>query len=274
MRIFLHPYRWKLVFTFLLILLEAGISLLFPLFIGFAIDGALHQNYHPVIHLGLLSLIALFIGVGRRIFDSRLYAKIYQKMGSRIVSKIDDGQSSVKSARLSMIRELVEFLENSLPELINSILGLVGVMVIIATLNGFVFYASLVVSAIVFLVYWISSKKTVYFNKSSNDEWEKQVDVLSKNDEKELKIHLKKMMKWNIKLSDLEALNFSISWVFLSLFLVGTIVISVQQGMTEYGALFALIIYVFQYMENVINLPFFYQNWLRLNEIKDRISHF
>jgi ABC-type multidrug transport system fused ATPase/permease subunit len=119
----------------------------------------------------------------------------------------------------------------------------------------------------------MSSKKTIQFNKSSNDEFEKQVDVISKNDEQELKIHLKKMMKWNIKLSDLEALNFSISWIVLITFLVASIVISVNDGIVKYGALFSLIMYVFQYMENVINLPLFYQNWLRLREIKERLEH-
>ena len=38
------------------------------------------------------------------------------------------------------------------------------------------------------------------------------------------------------------------------------------------NALFSLIMYVFQYMENVVNLPLFYQNWLRLKEIKNRIA--
>ena len=44
--------------------------------------------------------------------------------------------------------------------------------------------------------------------------------------------------------------------------------ISVGDGIVQYGALFALIMYVFQYMENVANLPLFYQNWLRLTEIR------
>jgi len=274
MRILLKPYRWKFVFTLVLILLEATASLLFPLFIGFAIDGALNQSYDEVIYLGLLSMAALFIGVCRRVFDSRFYAKIYQDLGTRIVSKLQNGESSLKSARLNMIREWVEFLENSLPELINSFIGLIGVVIIIMTLNSTLFYACLVISLLIFLIYWMSRKKTIRFNKSSNDEWEKQVDVLSENDEKGLNLHLKEMMKWNIKLSDLEAVNFSLSWILLSLFLVGTIMVAVHQGMTEYGALFALIIYVFQYMENVINLPFFYQNWLRLKEIQERIAHF
>ena len=264
--------RLKIAFTLLLLLLEAGITLLFPLFIGNAIDDAVNTNHSGAINLGLLSLIALVIGVGRRVFDSRFYAKMYQNVGSNTISKMQDASSSLKSARLSMIGEFVEFLENSFPELVSNVIGLVGLIVIIFTLNQPVFYGSLIVTCIIFLIYWVTSKRTITLNKSSNDEFEKQVDILSKNSESELLLHLKKMMKWNIKLSDLEAANFSISWIVLSVFLVLSILISVDGGAIKYGALFALVMYVFQYMESVINLPIFYQNWLRLREIKNRMQ--
>ena len=268
----IKEYKLKFLFTLLLILLEAGISILFPLFIGYAVDDAINQSHNGAIQLGILGLIALVIGVGRRVFDSRFYALIYQRIGSEVISRMKDKNSSKKTARLGMIRELVEFLENSLPELISNVIGLVGVIVIIASLNLNVFYGSLIVTIIIFLVYWLTSTKTIQLNKSSNDEMEKQVDVISKNDEKELNLHLKEVMRWNIKLSDLEAGNFSISWIVLISFLVGTILIAVDDGVIKYGALFSLIMYVFQYMENVVNLPFFYQNWLRLKEIKERLE--
>ncbi|MEO1628941.1 MAG: ABC transporter six-transmembrane domain-containing protein [Bacteroidota bacterium] len=268
----LKKYRLQFGFTLFLILLEAGIAILFPLFIGYAIDDALSGGHYGAVQLGLLGLAALLVGVGRRVFDSRFYAKVYQHIGSKAISKIADNRSSVKAARLGMIRELVEFLENSLPELVSNVIGLIGVIVIIAFLNLHIFYGSLIVTILIFLLYWMTSTKTIKLNKSSNDEFEKQVDVIAQNDEAALDLHLSEMMKWNIKLSDLEAGNFSISWVVLISFLVASILIAVSDGIVKYGALFSLIMYVFQYMENVVNLPLFYQNWLRLQEIKGRLE--
>ena len=141
----------------------------------------------------------------------------------------------------------------------------------IATLNLNVFYASLILTACIFLIYVLSRKKTLRFNQSANDTFEKQVEVIAQNDEEELILHLKEMMKWNIKLSDLEALNFSFSWSLLIAFLVSSILIAANNPIANYGALFSLIMYVFQYMENVINLPLFYQNYLRLQEIQHRM---
>ena len=40
----------------------------------------------------------------------------------------------------------------------------------------------------------------------------------------------------------------------------------------EYGAVFALVMYVFQFMESVMLLPLFYQQWLRLREISGRLA--
>ncbi|MEO1261880.1 MAG: ABC transporter six-transmembrane domain-containing protein [Bacteroidota bacterium] len=267
-----RKYRLKFGFTLFLILSEAALAILFPLFIGYAIDSAINGSNHGAILLGLLGLAALVVGVGRRVYDSRFYAKIYQDIGSRTISKMEADVPSKKTARLAMIRELVEFLENSLPELISSVIGLIGLIGIIATLSLNVFYGSLIATAIVFLIYGLTSSKTIRLNKMSNDEMEKQVDIISKNDERELNLHLKEMMKWNIKLSDLEATNFSVSWIVLIAFLVASIIISVSDGIVKYGALFSLIMYVFQYMENVLNLPLFYQNWLRLQEIKERLE--
>ncbi len=270
----LKQHKIKLGFTLFLLLLESAAGLLFPLFIGYAIDGAIQKDYSGVIQLGVLGLIALVVGVGRRVMDSRFYAKIYEEAGSKMVSKMQNDDSSKKSARLNMIREFVEFLEHSWPELINNIIGFVGVIVILASLNLTVFYGSLLVSMVILLIFWMTSNRTTTFNTSSNDEWEKQVTIVDKGDEQELLFHLKQMMKWNIKLSDLEAFNFSLSWIVLLLFLMTSIVIAVGDGITAYGALFALVMYVFQYMESVIQLPFFYQNWLRLKEIKNRLEKF
>ncbi len=263
-------YKYRLLFTLTLILLEAAILILFPLFIGYAIDDAINQSYVGALQLGMLGVAVMVVGVGRRMYDSRFYGKLYENIGAEVISKAENQTVSVKNARLNMIRELVEFLENALPELINSIIGLVGVIVIIATLNLNIFYGSLVVTLLIFMIYWLTSGKTVRYNQLANDEFERQTDVITEKHKIGLQNHLKLMMKWNIKLSDLEALNFSASWLVALVFLVLSIVVSISDGLVQYGALFALVMYVFQYIENVLSLPLFYQNWLRLKEILER----
>ena len=268
----INENRRSLGLTALLLLIEALLALLFPLAIGIAIDGAINENHGGIFKLGLLGFATLLIGAFRRMYDTRVYARIFQEISPGILSRVKDPDPSRKSARLGMIRELVEFLENSLPELMNATIGLAGVLVILATLNQTVFQASLVVAVLIMLIYWKSSNKTVRLNKEQNDELEKQVGILSENNEPILRAHLQKMMKWNIKLSDLEVVNFSFSWLVLLVFLAGTIHISIQSGVTQYGLIFSLVMYVFQFIESLISLPLYYQGWLRLKEIIMRME--
>ncbi|MBB4119830.1 ABC-type bacteriocin/lantibiotic exporter with double-glycine peptidase domain [Mesonia hippocampi] len=269
----IKKYKLSYGFTLFLILLETVIAILFPLFIGNAVEDAINHSYKGAIYLGVLGVLALCIGTGRRIFDSRFYARVYQDLGENILTKQIKLSSSVKTARLGMIEEWVEFMENSMPEIITSVVGIIGVVIVIATLNTTVFIGCLVSIILIACIYWLNSKKTIALNKGYNNELEYQVEVIETNVPFLLKLHLKKMMKWNIKLSDLEALNFSLSWLVLIVFLVLSIIFSVQDGVVQYGALFALVMYVFQYIESVSELPLYYQNWLRLKEIQIRINN-
>ena len=106
----LLEFKWKLIFIFLLILVESIIALLIPLFIGLAIDHALNGSYVGVIQLGILGTLIILIGGGRRFFDSRIYARIYRRLGNETLLRIEDNLSSIKTARLGMINEIVEFM--------------------------------------------------------------------------------------------------------------------------------------------------------------------
>ena len=265
-------FKWRFVLMFCLILAEAGLSILFPLFIGWAIDDALKNSYTGALLLGGLGILVLLIGVSRRVLDSRFYAKIFINVGTKTLHANGEQSESVKTARLQMLKEIVEFLENSLPELIQEIIGLVGVIIILAFLHVKILIGGIIALLLVFLVYIISGEKTIFYNQAYNNELEQQVDVIASKNSSSQSAHLKKLMHWNVKLSDLEALNFSFSWLFLMAFLVISIILAVQDGVTQYGALLALVMYVFQLIENVVVLPLYYQHWLRLTEIMQRIG--
>ena len=91
----LKTHKLKFGLTLLLILTEAAIAILFPLFIGFAIDGAIKGDHIGAYQLGGLGLAALIIGMGRRLFDSRFYAKVYRKMSVAAIAKIKDQRERI-----------------------------------------------------------------------------------------------------------------------------------------------------------------------------------
>jgi len=270
MKKLMRQYRWQFSLTLLLVLLEAGLFLLFPLFIGQAIGDAMEAQYRGAYALGCLGMASLLVGAARRFFDSRFYAKVYQRLGTAIGDETDQS-ASTKTAHLSFLTEVVEFFENLMPQLINSTIGLLGTVIIIGAIDLNLFWACLVVLLLTFMVYALSGKRTSNLNHGFNTELEQQVDMVSSHQPILLRYHLKRLMRWNIRLSDLETINFSITWLFMMIFLVGGIIYAAQSGIAQYAALFSLVLYLFQFIETAIQLPIFYQQWLRLKVILERL---
>jgi hypothetical protein len=271
MHTLLKRFAGRFALTLLLVVLEAAGWILFPLVIGRAIDSVLADSARGLYELAILGVVTMGIAVVRRLLDSRAYGGIYATLGEEMAETAGDTSTSTRTARLGMLREMVEFFENSMPELINSVLGLVGTVVIVATLNFQVFLGCLAAAAATVTLYALTGRLTIRYNQGLNDQHERQVDAVGSGDPGRLGEHLRAMMRWNIRLSDLEAANYGINWVFMIALLVFAVSAAVTEA-PEYGAVFALVMYVFQFMESVMLLPLFYQQWLRLREISGRLA--
>ncbi len=271
MHALLKRFAGRFALTLTLVVLEAAGWILFPLVIGRAIDSVLADSTRGLYEFAILGIVTMGIAVLRRLVDSRAYARIYVTLGEEMAKSAARTSTSTRTARLGMLKEIVEFFENSLPELINAAIGLAGTVVILATLNVPVFLGCLVVAVATVVLYALTGGLTMRYNQGLNDEHERQVDAIDSGDSARLAKHLRAMMRWNIRLSDLEAANFGINWVFMIALLVFA-VSAATTVTTEYGAVFAIVMYVFQFVESMLMLPFFYQEWLRLREISGRLA--
>ncbi len=271
MRTALKPFRGQLAFTMALVLLEAVGWLLFPLVIGRAIDGVIGESWRGLWELAGLGIATVGINIARRVCDSRAYAKVYVRLSEELVARQAVVTVSAKTARLGMLREVVEFFENSLPTLVSSVLGLVGTVLILWALSFPIFLGCIGVAAVAAAVYGFTGRFTTRYNEAFNNEYERRVEVVESGVPRRVGRHVRRMMRWNIKLSDLEAANFGIVWVFMVALLVFSVSASVQEA-AEYGTVFAVVMYVFQFMESVAMLPLYYQEWLRLREITRRLG--
>ena len=271
MHALLKRFAGRFSLTLTLVVLEAAGWILFPLVIGRAIDSVLADSTRGLYEFAILGIVTMGIAVLRRLVDSRAYARIYVTLGEEMAESAAGTSTSTRTARLGMLKEIVEFFENSLPELINAGIGLAGTVVILAALNVPVFLGCLAVAVATVVLYALTGGLTMRYNQGLNDEHERQVDAVDSGDPARLAKHLRAMMRWNIRLSDLEAANFGINWVFMIALLVFAVSAATTET-TEYGAVFAIVMYVFQFVESMLMLPFFYQEWLRLREISGRLA--
>lgn len=270
----LSRFKGKISFTLFLVLAESILSLLYPLFIGFAINGLLEKDLGGIYMLGGLGVLGLVVGSGRRFYDTRAYSDIYVKISDEMVTREQAKESSISkiSARASLLTEFVEFLENSMPMILESIIGVLGVLIIIFTLNLSVFWASIGLFALMIAIYLLSGKANFRFNEKYNNEIENQVEALVSQDMGIIRKHFKAVTHWNIKLSDLETWNYAAIWLGIIGLLAYAPIVVIDSGIINYGLVFSILMYVFQYVESLLTLPFFIQQIIRLQEISLRLQ--
>ncbi|MEM1294417.1 MAG: ABC transporter six-transmembrane domain-containing protein, partial [Verrucomicrobiota bacterium] len=164
------------------------------------------------------------------------------------------------------------YLENSIPMIFNAVLGLLGTLLIIAFLSLEVFWVCLLATSGIVLIFWLTRNSTFRFNQGYNEELEDRVRVIESEDDPAIATHFRKLMRWNIRLSDLETKNFSLSWALLMGVMVFAIVEPIRSGDVTHGAILALLMYVFNYIESVLDIPLQYQQFVRLEEISARLA--
>ncbi len=267
-------FKWRISFTFSLVVLESLLHILYPLLIGYAINDLLEKEYRGIIHLAVLGSLSLIIGTARRFYDTRIYSGIYCHIAPEMVESEYQKDSSVSkiSARSSLLTEFVEFLENSMPQVIGAIISLVGIVTIIASLNLKVFFACISLLVLIFTIYALTGKLNFNLNAKYNAQLETQVEALGSKDIDIVKTYFNTLMKWNIKLSDLETVNYLIIWIGVIALFIFTPITIISSGVLKYGLVFSALMYVFEYIDIVISCPLYIQQLIRLKEITNRLA--
>ena len=274
LRKLLSRFRWRIVITMLLVVIEAILGILFPLFIGFSINGLLEQSTTELINLGILGGLALFIGGARRFYDTLVYSGIYTIIATEMVERDHAKEKPISAiaARATLLTEFVEFLENSVPMIVENLFGIVGVLLIVFSLHTSVFVACLALFIWIIMIYVLTGRLNFRLNRNYNDELEKQVDVLSTQESSLIKNHFRMVMKWNIRLSGLETVNYIGMWIGIIALLVYSPLVVIGSGVSDFGLVFSILMYVFQYIRSIVNLPLFIQQIIRLQEISQRLQ--
>ncbi len=183
---------WKNIsLTWILVILEGIAILFFPLVIGWTVDDMVHQKMDGLLQLLGLCLFLVVVGAGRRFYDTRVYSGIYKKVSNEMVLREKERKTSISkiSARATLFTEFVEFLENSLPDIFNHMVGIAGTLIIIVFISPTVFWVCLAGAALVAVIYLLSQNRIFGLNKEQNDELEKRVDVIAAPDNKKVQIH-------------------------------------------------------------------------------------
>jgi len=268
--------RYKLVITgtILLLAVENITTVLIPYFLGNAIDGLLDNSNYDLWAFLCIAMGGLVIGIGRRVYDTRVYGRIYRETASEVVEKeiVKNAPVSKMTARANFVSEFADFFEHHLPSALMAGVMLLGSVIMLAVISPLLSVGTIVVALSIGLVFFLSRKSIHDLNAGLNDDMERQVDVLETRDKMKVEQHFSSIVRWRIHLSDLEARNFGGIFFFaLSLLTIAVYVLVAVEGKSA-GQAFAGLTYIFQFTEAVIILPFTYQSFLRTREISGRLK--
>lgn len=267
-------YWAPILITLGLIFVSSLLWLFQPFLLGVAIDGLIADDWSGVVWLALLQLGVLMIGMARRFYDTRVYARIYRDIAEEAVTASQEASLELTriTARAGMLREVVSFFEFSLPFSLRALINLVGSVALLWFLSKTVLIACAIAIGLIVLIGWGFSGRIQSLSKRISDQQEREVDVISQDSRDETRDHFRKLARWQIAFSDTDVIMFGLSNVVLTGVLLFALYQTVSVDNAEVGTIFAVFSYVTRFQFAAYNLPYTYQQLLRTLEITKRVN--
>jgi hypothetical protein len=266
-------YRWRILFTYGLFNLENIVRLAQPVALGLAIDGLLSSSYRGLLILIVQHLSHLLISLLRQVYDTRAFTSIYTDIVSDLVLKQRQREVDVSSvaARSALSREFVDFFEQDIPTVLQSVYSMVGALFILAAYDWTLFAYCLMLFIPAFIINYFYSKKSLVINGRLNDELEREVGIIGSFEPQGVRNHYHMVARWRINLSNLAAANFGIMELFiLSLIVVSIIRFSALPDARP-GDILAMFQYILMFVSGLDSVPLVVQQLSRLRDIERRI---
>ena len=252
--------------------IEIVLMALIPLFIGFAIDDLIAGQTHALFKLVVVLVALIFVSVGRRLYDTRAYGNIRINVQQQLAKNKAKLPISVLNARIEMGRELVDFLEQNVPEILNAVVQFVVSLIVLYFLNPVLSLAAFISAVAMLLIYILFHRRFYVLNGMHNKQSEQQVTILEMANLGKLKHHFTRLKQFEVKLSDSEAFLYGSVFLVLVAMVVFNLWFSATTMEITAGTIFSIVSYSWEFVEAAIVLPVTLQSMTRLSEITKRIN--
>lgn len=263
----------RMLLTYGLFNLENLLRLAQPLVLGLAIDGLLRGSYVGLFIFIGQHLAHLAIGTLRQMYDTRAFNAIYTELATGLVTDQRGRRVEVSrvSARSALSRGYIEFFERHVPMLIRAGYSIVGALLLLGWYDLVLvpFCLALIVPAV--LLNAAYGRKTLALSKRLHDQFELEVDVIQRGNAEEVRRHYEDVGTARVKISDAEALNFSLMEFFILGLMVAALIHFCGNGGAQAGDIFAVFRYVMMFIMGLDSVPKLVQQISRLRDIGFRM---
>lgn len=266
-------HRRDLSITYTLVVLENTFELLYPWAIGVAVDGLIDDHYVGLIVFIVMSLAHTALSVGRQRFDTRAFNRLYAEMASDLIeSQRAEGVATTSVvARAALAGEYAEFLERDVDRGITAAFAVIGSLVMLFFYDTVLGLAAMLVAVPVSILNrrLVFRSRRIY--RRLNDQSEQEVLVIEDGSSDEVQHHYRLLSKhWN-RLSDAEATSWGIVEV-IALALAAFALVRITHTITEVGTIFAVMAYVWAFIDGFDEVPTVLQRMSNLPDIRRRLD--
>ena len=266
--------RFGVAGTYGLTVAENLCMLAYPTLTGRAVDQLLQRRYEGLAWLVGVWLLHLVLSFTRQRLDTRVFMGLYAAVASHMVGAQQAGGQALStvSARVDMVRDVVGFFEKEVPMVLHNLLAVVGSLTMLFVYDrdaGFIAMAVLLPMGVVNAWYW---RRAVRLNQGIHNQIEREVQDIASASPFRVRRHFLLLRRWSIKLSDAESWTWAVTELALMGALVWILVDFTQSPAFTAGAVYAVLAYVYDYLEGLNQVPTVVNSLARLKDVRRRLA--
>ena len=266
--------RFGVAGTYGLTVAENLCMLAYPTLTGRAVDQLLQRRYEGLAWLVGVWLLHLVLSFTRQRLDTRVFMGLYAAVASHMVGAQQAGGHALStvSARVDMVRDVVGFFEKEVPMVLHNLLAVVGSLTMLFVYDrdaGFIAMAVLLPMGVVNAWYW---RRAVRLNQGIHNQIEREVQDIASASPFRVRRHFLLLRRWRIKLSDAESWTWAVTELALMGALVWILVDFTQSPAFTAGAVYAVLAYVYDYLEGLNQVPTVVNSLARLKDVRRRLA--
>lgn len=245
-----------------------------PLLLGWAINGLLAGSWRGVAYFAGGHILHLAVRTFRQMYDTRALGGIYAERAAEIVvAQREAGETlSRVTARSSLSQRFVDFMERSIPLAIRSLFSIIGACILLAWFDPWLVAMCVGLAVPSFALNWFFGKRALNLSRFLHGELENEVDIIQRNEPDEVRGHYIRVVGWQVKLSDAEAITVMVMEFFVLALILGALIRYCSLPGVAAGDIFAVFRYLMMFIMAFDAVPRLVQQMSRLRDISRRIG--
>lgn len=267
-------FKWSILGTFSLVVIENMIFIAQPYLIGRTVDGLIAGSYSNLHVFIAVALVYVCVTTTRMSYDDRTYARIRARLSIETVMHQQRARSSLSETaeRTALCDEILGFFEAGLFVIVKSFVEIIGAMAMLIYFDWRICLASVCFMFASQMV-WVSTRSRVksLFTERNNQR-EKKVQEIESGDPQRVENHFNNLARIKVKLSDYEAFSSgAFELMGVALFCYAAFVATTIDAVTT-GMLIACFGYVKSLNNATTRLPNIFHAIVGVNEIAGRLQ--